>query len=290
MTARGINLFSGGARILTADEHGAVLTRTSHPLPPGGAAALVHDLLRDAGGTATGVALSWPHGDLPAGVTAALGAAVPAPVSLGAGAASALAEAWCGAARGVRNLIAFQIDTHLTAGILVDGVVLRGAHGEAGAVEWLALNPVERADYRKHGGLGAEVSPAGIVRRVVGRVKAGDASVVADAVAGDFTRITANQIFAAAEGGDGVAVSVVRDTARYVAMALANMVAVLDPEVVVLGGLLAGPGAPMLGAIRSEFDRRLRPAQAGRTAIVLSTLGADAAALGAAWAASQPRS
>lgn len=290
MTARGIELSSGGARILTADEHGAVTTRHSRALPTGGAAALVPDLAGDADGVPTGVALSWPHGDLPAGVTEALSAAASGLVTLHAGAACALAEAWCGAARGVRNLIAFQIGTHLTAGVLVDGVVLRGATGEAGAVEWLALNPVERADYRKHGGLGAEVSPAGIVRRVVWRVKSGDASKVADAVQGDFTRITADQIFAAAEGGDGVAVSVVRDTARYVAMALANMAAILDPEVIVLGGLLAGPGAPMLGTIRGEFDRRLRPAQASRTAIVLSTLGADAPALGAAWAASQPRS
>ena len=96
-------------------------------------------------------------------------------------------------------------------------------------------------------------------------------------------------MFAAARGGDGVCVSVIRDTAKYVGMAIANLATMLDPEVVVLGGTLASAGDMMLEAIRLECSRRLRPPQAERIRIVLSTLGADAAAIGAARAALSQR-
>ena len=58
------------------------------------------------------------------------------------------------------------------------------------SIAWLALNPVEREDYRKIGCLEAEVAAAGIVRRLIWRIKAGDRSQVADAVGGDFSGIT----------------------------------------------------------------------------------------------------
>ena len=69
---------------------------------------------------------------------------------------------------------------HVTAGLLVDGRVWTGAHGYAGSVGWLALNPVERDDYRRYGGLEAEVAAAGIVRRLVWRIKSGDRSNVVE--------------------------------------------------------------------------------------------------------------
>ena len=52
--------------------------------------------------------------------------------------------------------------------------------GCASSVGWLAMNPVEREDYRRFGGLEAEIASAGIVRRFVWRIKSGDESVVAD--------------------------------------------------------------------------------------------------------------
>ena len=114
-----------------------------------------------------------------------------------------------------------------------------GAHGLAGAAGWLALNPVEREDYRRLGCLEAEIGGSGIVRRLVWRLKAGDMSRVRDMAAGDMSAITVRQIFEAARAGDGVAISVVRDTARYIGMAIGNLVSVVDPDVVVLGGLIA---------------------------------------------------
>jgi len=200
----------------------------------------------------------------------------------GAGTAAVVAEHWIGAGRDVSYLAAFAIGDHVTAGVLVNGEPWAGAHGLAGSVGWLALNPVEREDYRRYGGLEAEVASAGIVRRLVWRIKSGDRSMVGDQVGGDLTRLTAEHVFHGARVGDGVCVSVVRDTAKYVGMAVANLVTVFDPEAVVLGGVIAASGDMMLEAIRLECSRRLRQAQADKVRLVLSTLGADAVALGAA--------
>jgi glucokinase len=68
-------------------------------------------------------------------------------------------------------------------------------------------------------------------------------------------------------------------------MAVANLVTVLDPEAVILGGMLAWSGSMTLDAIQQECKRRLRPAQFERVKVLPSTLGADGVAIGAASAA-----
>jgi len=238
-----------------------------------------------AKGRIGGVAVALPAsshavpGDL---VDALSGMGKGAPTAIAAGTAAAIAEQWCGAARGVKQVIAFSIAEHVTAGVLVDGKAWRGAHGLASSVGWLAVNPVEREDYRRLGALEAEVAAAGIVRRFVWRIKSGDESSVADQVKGDFSKIAAADILQGARAGDGVSISVVRDTAKYIGMAVANLVTMLDPEMVVLGGIIASSGDILLEGIRTETSRRLMPEQNEKVRIVLSTLGDNAVAIGAA--------
>lgn len=202
--------------------------------------------------------------------------------AIAAGTAAAIAEQWCGVAKGARQMIAFSIAEHVTAGVLIDGKPWMGAHGLASAVGWMALNPVEREDYRRYGGLEAEVAASGIVRRFVWRIKSGDRSKVADQVKGDFTKISAADILQGARSGDGVSISVARDTAKYIGMAVANLASMFDPEIVVLGGSIASSGDIMLEPIRIETTRRLPPQMAEQLRIELSTLGDDAVAIGAA--------
>ena len=204
---------------------------------------------------------------------------------IAAGTAAAIAEHRLGAAVGAKLMIAFSIAEHVTAGVLVDGKPWIGAHGLASSVGWLALNPVERDDYRRLGGLEAEVASAGIVRRFVWRIKSGDRSKVADQVKGDFAKITAGDVLQGARLGDGVSVSVVRDTAKYIGMAVANVATMFDPEIIVLGGIIASSGDIMLESIKSEVSRKLMPEQHEQVRVELSSLGDDAVAIGAALAA-----
>ena len=201
---------------------------------------------------------------------------------LSSGIAAAVAEAWVGAARGVGDVVFFAVAEHAIAGVVREGAPMFGAGRRAASIAWLALNPVEREDYRKIGCLEAEVAAAGIVRRLIWRIKAGDRSRVADAVGGDLSAITVDHVLTAARDGDGVSISVMRDTAKYLGMAAANLVIVADPEMLVLGGIMASASDLLIGAGTHRARAPAAASMMDALAIAPAALGEDAAAIGAA--------
>jgi predicted NBD/HSP70 family sugar kinase len=291
----GVDLSQPTSRLVVVDHNGQVKSRAEAP-PAGKIAHGVRDAAKRAiaaaGGSvaAIGVATPFAFDQLSPEITTALREASSRGTEIHpitAGTAAAVAEQWCGAARGLKHVVSFAIGEHVIAGLLLDGAPWLGAHGFATSVAWLSLNPVERDDYRRFGGLEAEIASAGIVRRFVWRIKSGDQSVVADRVQGDFSKITASDILQASREGDGVSISVVRDTAKYIGMAVANLVTLFDPETIVLGGVIADSGDVLLEAVKIECNRRLSPQQQEVLHLVLSTLGHDAVAIGAARAATR---
>jgi predicted NBD/HSP70 family sugar kinase len=277
---------------VAVDDDGRVVSRAEAPIDSSGRA---EDAAFEALGklvdpprstTVLGVAAQSPESPVCQAMIRALATRYAGPFvqtgADGAGGAAAAAEAWVGAARGARHVAFLSAAEHATAGILRDGEPMFGAHRRAPAVSWLALNPVEREDYRKIGCFEAEVASAGIVRRLVWRVKTGDHSSVHDAVGGHLSAITSDHVLAAAREGDGVAISVMRDTAKYLGMAAANLVLVADPEILVLGGIMASAADLLVDSVRSEIARRLPPAMLEPLKIATAALGDDAAAIGAA--------
>lgn len=178
-------------------------------------------------------------------------------------AAYVLGEAWLGAARGLRHVAFVAVGTGIGVGLLADGRLLRGAHGVAGATGWFALTREWREAYAVTGCWEAEAAGPS----VAAKIGAPDAqSVVRDARAGHAAAL------AALEGA-----------ARYTGMGVANLISVLDPEAVVLGGgLMLGAGDLLIDTIRSEARRWAQPVAAARCRIELTRLGSDAGLLGAA--------
>jgi len=289
----GIELLDAGAIAVNVDESGLVASRGDASDADLAAAAVtaagkVGSSKDDPGAVATFL----PDGAATAGTMATLAKRFGVRLrktALASGTAAAVAEGWVGAARGATHVVYFSVADHATAGILRDGTPATGAHGRAAAAAWLALNPVEREDYRKVGCVEAEVAASGIVRRLIWRIKAGDRSRVQDAVKGDLGAVSIDHVLSAARGGDGVAISVVRDTAKYLGMAAANLVVIADPEVLVLGGIMASSADLLLELVRTEVARRLPSAMMQALTITPATLGPDAAAIGAARLASTPQ-
>jgi glucokinase len=241
---------------------------------------------RGRGGAITHAAIASAEPDGDSAALDALRGALPSarvpsePVRTGI--ALALGESQFGIARGARHVVAFAVGDHPVAGLLLDGRIWTGAHGFAGDVAWLALNPVEREDYRRIGCLEAEAGPGGIVRRLVWRVKSGDESLVADRAAGDFSKIGVEDVLRGARDGDGVATAVVRDTVKYLGMTIANLACTVDPDLVVLGGLMESEADLLLDPLRQECARHLPPALGAQLRIEASQLGPYGPALGAA--------
>jgi predicted NBD/HSP70 family sugar kinase len=281
----GLELLDAAVIAVIVDDEGRVSQRVEARAADVPAAALMA-IDRIGGDPTSRVAVAAAGPDSASSVNALaairgrLGGRCQAGAPAASGPAAAVAEAWTGAARDKRDVVFFAVGSHVWAGVLRAGAPMGGA-SRAPAVGWLALNPVEREDYRKVGCLEAEVAAAGIVRRLVWRVKAGDRSRVQDAVAGDLGAISLEHVLEAARGGDGVAISVMRDTAKYLGMAAANLAVIADPEVLVLGGIMASAADLLLDAVRTEFARRVPAAMAQALTIVPATLGADAPAIGA---------
>ena len=290
----GLELEDARAVAVRVDDRGAVLARAvveaDGHLAAAATAALEQVTAGDTGARVLGVATVNPESPAMVAVVAGLAQHFAGPFArTGAtpsGTAAALAEAWVGAASGAHDVVFFAVGDHATGGIVRGGVPVTGARGRAGAVAWMSLNPVEREDYRKTGCLEAEVAAAGIVRRLIWRIKAGDRSHVQDAVKDDLSAITVEHVLEAARRNDGVSISVVRDTAKYLGMAAANLVVVADPETLVLGGFMASAADLLLDPLRIEIARRLPKSMMDALTIETAALGADAAAIGAARLAS----
>jgi glucokinase len=250
---------------------------------PGAAAIAALDQVRQGSRDSVGIASATPESPAVAAAAIAVGKRFPgtgAPVT--SGIASAVAESWLGVGRGFKDVVFFAVAEHATAGIVRDGSPIDGGHRRAASVAWLALNPVEREDYRKIGCLEAEVAAAGIVRRLIWRIKSGDRSSVQTATGGSLAAITVDHILDAARQGDGVCISVVRDTAKYLGMAAANLIVITDPQVLVLGGLMATAADLFLEPTRIETMRRLPKAMADVVTLAPAAFKDDAAAIGAA--------
>ncbi len=289
----GVEVGATRVRALVVDGEGAVTARADRTVGPQGVPAAVRAAVHAAAGgigAVVGIACVDPQAAEATGVVEALtGEYRVSTPAASLGTAAAVAETWCGAARGVRDLACLVVGEEVSAGLLVDGQPWVGAHGLAGSAGWLALKPVERLDYRQRGCLDAEVSWRGIARRLAWRVEAGDFSRVVER-AGGLDAVTADHVFEGARGGDGVAISVVRDTARYVGMAIANLCALFDPEMVVLGGALGAAKDLFLDPVRQECQRRLPPALFAHLRLEPSALAELAPAIGAARLAASARS
>ena len=258
------------ARAVVADESGTVVARGAG----GDARDAVHEATRAHAAAVGGIASPIDQPDVAvAGLRIA--------VRCTPGAAAVAAEQWIGAARGARHAVCLHVGDDVFAGLLLDGKPWSGAHNRAGAAAWLAINPVERQDYRRLGSLAAEISSKGIAHRLSWRIQAGDRSRVLDLAGGSLESITGAMVFEGARGGDGVAISVVRDTAKYIGMAIATLAAAVDPEVVVVSGSVAAADL-MLDAVRQECARRLPSDAMNDLRVEFSELGTDAIALGAA--------
>ena len=270
MLSLGLDLSENPARAVVVDDDGKVVARATADTAAEAARAVMSSVKPDRAGVAT---------TRPGERVIVPGFNVVTPCT--AGVAAMVAEGWVGAARGVRHAICLHIGDEVYAGILLDGKPWCGAHNRAGAAAWLTINPVERQDYRRVGSLAAEVSSPGIARRLSWRIQAGDRSRVLEAAGGSLEAITGNHVFEGARSGDGVAISVVRDTAKYIGMAVATLAATIDPEVVVVSGSVAATDL-MLDAVRVECSRRLPPDAMSELRVEFSPLGDDEVAIGAA--------
>jgi glucokinase len=176
---------------------------------------------------------------------------------------AALGEWWAGAGRGSELMVCVTLGTGIGGGIVREGRILRGVTGAAGEIGHVTIEIDGRpCGCGNHGCVEAYASGRAIARRArEGLETAGD-SFVASLVDGDPARITAETVAQAARDGDGYALELLGETARYLGAALAGLVNVLNPDRIVLAGGVTEAGGPLLDPLRAEIRKRAFAASA----------------------------
>jgi glucokinase len=175
-----------------------------------------------------------------------------------------LGEWWRGAAGGGRVVVGFTVGTGIGGGIVLDGRVFHGASDVAAEIGHMTIDLTgRRCKCGNYGCLEAYASGTAISARTIEELEAGTASSIPGLVAGDLTKVTAQVVYQAAQDGDALALEIVRDTARFLGAGIANIVNILNPDVVVVTGGVTRAGERLFGPLRIEVARRaFKPAVA----------------------------
>ncbi|OGO43063.1 MAG: hypothetical protein A2Z05_03895 [Chloroflexi bacterium RBG_16_60_22] len=197
--------------------------------------------------------------------------------------AAALGEHRYGAGKGVKHLVLLTLGTGIGGGIIADGRLYLGASGAAGEIGHMTIDVNGPECPGGHTGcLEVLASGTAIVREAVRRLKNGEESSLTEMVGGKAGGITAETVEKAARNGDGLAREVLARAAYYLGVGLANVVNIFNPEMVILGGGMAGMDDLLIDPARRLVAERAFPVSAGAVKIATARLGNEAGVYGAA--------
>lgn len=179
----------------------------------------------------------------------------------------ALGEATHGAARGVEDVVYVKLATGIGAGLLLGGRLHRGSSGIAGEIGHVLVDPSGRLCRCGSRGCLETAAAAPAI-----------AALLQEAYGGE---LTTTDVVRLAVDGDVGAARLVRDAGRAVGRVLADTINILNPELIVLGGELAGVGEPLREGVAESLERYALPAAAAAVRVELGVLGDRAEVLGA---------
>jgi len=197
--------------------------------------------------------------------------------------AAALGELYFGAGQGVHNFVYVTIGTGIGGAIVINGELYSGVIGAAGEVGHMTIDangPLCHCGNR--GCWEALASGFALTREAKLQIQRGVSTSILHYANGDVTEVTAKMIQTAAEHGDTIAKGLIAQTGYHLGIGLANLINILNPELIIIGGGLANIGDRLLEpAFKVAGERAFKETyQAVR--LVRAELGDNAGVIGAA--------
>lgn len=194
------------------------------------------------------------------------------------------AEFRAGAGRGHRDGVMVTLGTGIGGGLVVDGRLRHGAHGFAGEMGHMVIDPRgPRCPCGRRGCWERFGSGSGLGRLGRDAASAGRLASAVELAGGDSEAVRGEHVVAAARAGDAQAGEVLDEFAWWVALGIANLIDLLDPTVVVLGGGVVEAADVLLGRITAAVPAQVLASEHRPTvAINAAELGEHAGAIGAA--------
>jgi len=197
----------------------------------------------------------------------------------------ALGEFWRGAARGLKDVVLLTLGTGVGGGLIVGGKIVHGRSGMAGELGHVTVEPRGMpCDCGALGCLEAYASSSGMHRLVANRIRGTIPARYLDSE-GNFS---VRGLTMAARSRDRIALSTFATAGHYLGIAIAGFINIFNPELVVLGGGVAGALSFMRESMMKEVKSQAFSAVTAETRIVRAALGPIGGVVGAAYAALNP--
>jgi len=196
--------------------------------------------------------------------------------------AAALGEWWLGAGRDVDNLVLLTLGTGVGGGIIIGGEVLHGARNTAGEIGHLVIREGGLlCGCGNRGCLEAYVSARAVVKRTLAAIYGGEETLLTDLVKNKLEDITCKLVYDTVKKGDSLCKQLVEETGRYLGIGITNIVNIINPEMVILGGGMANAGDLIFEPVRKYAREHSFTAAMEGVEIVPAALGVNAGAIGA---------
>lgn len=193
--------------------------------------------------------------------------------------AAAVGEMWQGAARGCRTIICVTLGTGVGGGIILDGELWRGVDGAAAEIGHMCVDPF--------GGVACTCGSRGCLEvfasaTAIVRMTREASPRYPESVLHASDSLSAASIFAAGLKGDELALEIFRRMGVYLGIGLANLINILNPEMIVIGGGVVNGWDLFAKDMMQQVEERAFPLLAARVKIERAKCGDDAGLLGAA--------
>jgi glucokinase len=201
--------------------------------------------------------------------------------------ACVLGELLFGAGVGKRDIFCLTLGTGVGGGLIADGKLVIGANGAAGEVGHTVIFPDgQMCRCGSRGCLECYVGADYVVQRTVARLRMQGTKLKSRSLIRRYSgnraeAITPKLISRAAHHGDRLALEIAEEIGYYAGLGIVNVVQLLDPELIVVGGGISGFGKPLLESIRRTVDERVQEFPGRKLEVVLSKLADEAGVLGA---------
>ena len=191
--------------------------------------------------------------------------------------AGAIAEKWWGIGKGYDSLAYIKIGTGVGSGLVINNEIYRGYSGSAGEIGHTTIETNGRlCRCGNHGCMESYVGLPGILM---------DAR---EGLAGDpvwkdrLETLTLEEIIQAARGGNQVCLHLIHNAGRYLGVGIANMINLVNPGLIILGGDLTEAGDMLMDSVFASMRERTIPFESHLEKIIIGELGKDAVAIGVA--------
>lgn len=200
--------------------------------------------------------------------------------------AAAYGEKWVGAGQGAHSMVMFTLGTGVGGGIIIGDTIVEGKHSHGGELGHLRIDMPDRGRLCGCGARGcleAYASATAVTRRAREEMASSrDSTKLKQYFTANDEDLTAKVIFDLATAGDPCAMKVVDDTAYYMALGCAAVMATVDPQMIVIGGGMIAAGEFFRAKIEEYVFRYGLPYPAKSIQVKAAKLGSDAGFIGAA--------